>query len=241
MEGGVPQPGRPLDRTNVAAVVPAYDEERHVRAVAERVRAQLDRVLVVDDGSIDATAACAREGGAEVVSHAENRGKGESIKTGLRHWLAHEEIDFILLLDADGQHLPEEINRFFVVAAETEAGLYVGTRMNDVREMPFVRRVVNRYMSHRISQVCGQEVPDTQCGYRMLRRALAPHLLGGTSRFDYETEMLFLASRQGFRIASVPISTVYADEKSSIHPVRDTIRFLRLMRRYEKQGAAVDR
>lgn len=236
MERGAPQPGRPLDRRNVAAVIPAYCEEAHVRAVAERVRAQLDRVLVVDDGSSDATAARAREGGAEVIVHPDNRGKGEAIKDGLRHWLADPGIKFILVLDADGQHLPEEIGRFFAAAAETPASLYIGTRMSDTREMPFVRRVVNRYMSHRISRVCGQEVPDTQCGYRMIERTLAPHLLGGTSRFDYETEMLFLASRQGFRIASVPISTVYSDEVSSIHPVRDTLRFLKLMRRYEKSS-----
>jgi glycosyltransferase involved in cell wall biosynthesis len=234
MESGAPSAGRPLDRTNVAAVIPAYHEERHVRGVAERVCAQLDHVLVIDDGSTDATAARAREGGAEVIIHPENRGKGESIKSGLRHWLARPEIEFILLLDADGQHLPEEISRFFAAAAAAEAGLFIGTRMNDVRDMPFVRRTVNRYMSRRISRLCGQEVPDTQCGYRMVHRTLAPHLLDGASRFEYETEMLIIASRQGFRIASVPISTIYSDEVSSIHPVRDTLRFLKLMRRYEK-------
>jgi glycosyltransferase involved in cell wall biosynthesis len=235
MEPGAPQPGRPLDRSNVAAVIPAYNEEVHVCAVVERVRAQLDRVLVVDDGSSDATAARARQGGAEVIHHPQNLGKGESIQTGLRRWLAPNDIEFVLLLDADGQHLPEEISRFFAAAATSNgAGLFVGSRMNDVREMPLVRRMVNRYMSHRISRVCGQEVPDTQCGYRLIARALLPHLLEGASRFDYETEMLIVASRRGFRIVSVPISTVYADEKSSIHPVRDTIRFFRLMRRYEQ-------
>lgn len=237
MDRAAPQPGRLLDRRNVAAVIPAYGEEAHVRAVAERTCAQLDRVLVIDDGSTDATAARAREGGAEVIVHPENRGKGESIKTGLRHWLACDEIEFVLLLDADGQHLPEEIGRFFTAAANGEAGLYVGNRMSDVREMPLVRRAVNRCMSHRVSRVCGQEVPDTQCGYRMIARELAPLLLEGTSRFDYETEMLIVASRRGFRIASVPVSTVYADERSSIHPVRDTIRFLKLMRRYEREKA----
>ena len=238
MESAAPQPGRPLDRSNVAAVIPAYHEEGHVRRVAERTRAQLDHVLVVDDGSSDATAARAREGGAEVIVHPENRGKGEAIKTGLRHWLARDGIEFIVLLDADGQHLPDEIGRFLAAASASEAGLFVGTRMNDVREMPFVRRTVNRYMSRRISRLCGQDVPDTQCGYRMVQRALAPHLLDGTSRFDYETEMLIIASRAGFRIASVPISTIYSDEVSSIHPARDTIRFFKLMRRYEKGGSA---
>jgi glycosyltransferase involved in cell wall biosynthesis len=235
MERAAPQPGRPLDRTSVAAVIPAYNEEAHVRDVAERTAAQLDQVLVVDDGSSDATASRAREGGAEVVVHPENRGKGEAIKTGLRHWLEQDGIEFIVLLDADGQHRPDEIGRFLAAAAATEAGLFVGTRMNDVREMPFVRRAVNGYMSRRISRLCGQEVPDTQCGYRMVQRALAPHLLDGASRFDYETEMLFITSRAGFHIASVPISTIYSDEVSSIHPVRDTIRFFKLMRRYEKR------
>jgi hypothetical protein len=89
-------------------------------------------------------------------------------------------------------------------------------------------------MSRRISRLCGQDVPDTQCGYRMVQRTLVPHLLTGTSRFEYETEMLIIASRQGFRIAPVPISTIYSDEVSSIHPVRDTIRFFKLIRRYEK-------
>lgn len=234
MESAAPQLGRPLDRTNVAAVIPAYCEEAHVHAVAERTLMQLDHVVVIDDGSTDATAARAREGGADVIVHPENLGKGESIKTGLRHWLTREEIEFIVLLDADGQHRPDEIGRFLAAATTTQAGLLVGTRMDNVRDMPLVRRAVNRYMSRRISRLCGQEVPDTQCGYRMVGRALAPLLLDGTSRFDYETEMLILASRGGFRIASVPISTIYADEVSSIHPLRDTVRFLQLMRRYEK-------
>ena len=237
MESAAPQPGRPLDRTNVAAVIPAYHEADHVRGVAERTRAQLDHVAVIDDGSTDATADRARAGGAEVLVHPQNLGKGEAIKTGLRHWLGYPEIEFIVLLDADGQHLPEEIGRFLAAAtAATEAGLFIGTRMNDLREMPFVRRKVNRYMSRRISRLCRQDVPDTQCGYRMIHRSLAPHLLDGTSRFEYETEMLIITSRNGFRIASVPISTIYSDEVSSIHPVRDTIRFFKLMRRYERMS-----
>ncbi|HEX4666769.1 MAG TPA: glycosyltransferase, partial [Chthoniobacterales bacterium] len=69
MDSAAPHPGRPLDRTNVAAVIPAYHEEAHVRGVAERARAQLDHVAVIDDGSSDATAVRAREAGAEVIVH----------------------------------------------------------------------------------------------------------------------------------------------------------------------------
>jgi glycosyltransferase involved in cell wall biosynthesis len=222
-----------VDRATVAAIIPAYFEEKHVGDVARRALQQLDNVLVVDDGSTDATAEAARQAGAQVIVHEQNRGKGESIKTGFRHWLERG-FTYAIILDGDGQHLPEEIGRFLAAASASGAKLLVGTRMNDVGDMPFVRRAVNRYMSRKISRVCGQAIPDTQCGFRMVHRDIMPDLLGGTERFDYETEMLILASRAGCRIASVPITTVYSDEVSSIHPVRDTLRFFKLMRRYKK-------
>ena len=216
----------------IAAVIPAYNEEKHIGDVVRRTRQMLDNVLVVDDGSGDKTAERARDAGADVIVHEQNRGKGETIKTGLRHWLDRH-FDFVIILDADGQHRPEEIDRFIAVAVSAdEPKLILGNRMNDLSSMPLVRRIVNRWMSQRISALCGQGIPDTQCGFRMLHRELIPELLGGAARFDYETEMLIVASRKRFRIGSVPISTVYSDEVSSIHPVRDTLRFFKLMRRY---------
>ena len=218
----------------IAVVIPAYCEEKHVGEVVLRTRAHLDHVLVVDDGSTDQTALHAREAGAEVIVHPKNRGKGETIKTGLRYWFDRG-FDFVIILDADGQHRPEEIDRFVAATAPpTQSKFLIGNRMKDVSRMPLVRRIVNRYMSEKISRVCGQHIPDTQCGFRMLHRQLIPDMLGGAERFDYETEMLIFASRKGYRIDSVPISTVYSDEISSIHPIRDTLRFFQLMRRYKK-------
>jgi glycosyltransferase involved in cell wall biosynthesis len=222
------------DRSRIAAVIPAYQEEKHISEVALRARAQLQNVLVVDDGSTDATSDRARSAGVDVVVHPQNRGKGESIKTGLHYWLQRGS-EYVVLLDADGQHLPEEISRFVEAAAsDNEAKIFIGSRMNDTSTMPFVRRIVNRYMSGKISRVCGQQIPDTQCGFRMLHRDIIPEVLSGASRFEYETEMLIIASRKGHRVASVPITTVYSDEVSSINPVRDTLRFFKLMRRYRK-------
>ena len=222
-----------IDRTTVAAIIPAYLEEKHVGDVTRRTLQQLDNVLVVDDGSTDTTAETARSAGAEVIVHEENRGKGESIKTGLRHWLDRG-FTYVVILDGDGQHLPEEIVFFLAAATATRAELLIGTRMNNVRDMPHLRRAVNRYMSRQISWLCRQEIPDSQCGFRMIHRSVIPDLLGGADRFDYETEMLIIASRKGCHIESVPITTVYSDEVSSIHPVRDTLRFFKLMRRYQK-------
>ena len=225
-------------RLETAAVIPAYREEKHISDIVRRTRQELDHVLVVDDGSEDKTATRAREAGAEVIVHSQNRGKGEAIKTGLRYWLDRQFVH-VIILDADGQHLPEEIDRFIAAAGSaTERSFFLGNRMNNLTGMPFIRRVVNRYMSNRISRVCGQKIPDTQCGFRMLDRQLIPELLGGGDRFDYETEMLIIAGRKGYPIQSVPITTVYSDEVSKIHPARDALRFFNLMRRCRKNVAA---
>ncbi len=221
-------------RSQTAAVIPAYQDEKHIGDIVRRTRERFDHVLVIDDGSTDRTAQCAREAGAEVVIHDQNRGKGEALKTGLGHWLDRE-VTWVILLDSDGQHLPEEIDRFMAAAAAaTRPSFFIGNRMNDIAGMPFIRRVVNRYMSRSISRVCRQEIPDTQCGFRMLDRQLIPGLLGGGHRFDYETEVLIIASRKGYRIESVPITTVYTDQVSKIHPLRDAIRFFKMMWRYRK-------
>jgi hypothetical protein len=116
--------------------------------------------------------------------------------------------------------------------------MLVGNRMSDTRAMPFVRRLTNRFMSWRISRVCGQPIPDTQCGFRMFHRDLAAAFCEmESSKYDFETEMLVVAARRGGRIAAVPITTVYGEEVSKIHPLRDTVRFFKLMRRLKRQTA----
>src|SRR5262249_4057656 len=147
-------------RLQTAAVIPAYQDEKHIGDIVRRTREQLDHVLVVDDGSSDQTGQRARDAGAEVIVHNQNRGKGDAIKTGLERCLDREDA-WVILLDSDGQHLPEEIDRFLKAAASaTRPTFFLGNRMGNASAMPFIRRVVNRYMSKRISEVCGQQIPD---------------------------------------------------------------------------------
>jgi hypothetical protein len=89
-----------------------------------------------------------------------------------------------------------------------------------------------------ISHACGQPIPDSQCGFRMFRRDLAVSFLScPSSQYDFETEMLVLAARRGCQIAAAPVSTIYGEETSKIHPVRDTIRFIQLMARLKRSTA----
>jgi glycosyltransferase involved in cell wall biosynthesis len=224
----LPAPARPADRASVVALIPAYLEERHIRDVAARTLKQVDRLVVVDDGSTDSTFDEACAGGAEVIRHPVNRGKGAAIKTGFRK-LLEERVEYVLLLDGDGQHLPEEIPRFLKAGT---AHVVVGNRMSDTRKMPLVRRLTNRLMSWQVSRICQQSIPDSQCGFRMIQRALIPQLFVRSNTYEYETEMLFIAARAGLAIRAVPVTTVYGDEKSKICPVRDSIHFFRLIARY---------
>jgi glycosyltransferase involved in cell wall biosynthesis len=220
-----------IDRTNVAALIPAYREEHHIAEVVRQAREHLDLVLVVDDGSQDATVARARESGAEIVHHEFNRGKGAAIKTGLRE-LMKQNVAYVLILDGDGQHRPSQIPDFLAEANRSQAPFLLGNRMCDVSKMPLLRRLTNQFMSWQISRVCRQKIADTQCGFRMIHREVISHMFCESNAYDYETEMLLIATREGFRVVSVPVSTVYGSEVSKINPVRDTIRFFKLMGRY---------
>ena len=216
----------------VVALIPAYGEAPHIGDIVCRARAQVAGVIVVDDGSPDATAQAARESGAEVIVHARNEGKGAALKTGLRA-LLERDVDAVILLDGDGQHLPEEIDRFLAAAATETHGIFVGNRMAKPKGMPFLRWGTNRFLSWAVSRVCGVRIPDTQCGFRLIRREVIPGLFCESNGYDYETEMLLRAAA-GVRIASVPVTTVYAGEKSKIRPLRDAWRLWKLLLRYRK-------
>lgn len=224
-----------LDRSRVAALIPCYQEAEHIGDVVKRVRKHLQQVVVVDDGSTDDTCARAAEAGAEVILHPKNAGKGAAIKTGLRA-LLDRGVEYVLLLDGDGQHLPEEIDRFLQAAGCEPAGIYLGNRMADLKTMPLARKWTNEFLSALIGQLCRQKIPDTQCGFRMLHRSVIPNLFCPCNAYDYETEMLLIASRAGHRIVSVPISTIYADETSKIRPILDGIRLAKLVLRYRKSS-----
>jgi glycosyltransferase involved in cell wall biosynthesis len=206
------------------AVIPAFNEAETVGDLIRRVRAQLPDVIVVDDGSGDATAAEARRLDVRLVRHARNAGKGISLIDGLR--AAREAgFDAAVTLDADGQHRARDIPRLQQVTGRHT--LVLGSRLQDAARMPRARRIANRIAGFFISWAAGQRIGDTQCGLRVYPTDLVEALgiKGRRHGFVFESEVLIEAARQGWRIVEVPVPAVYparAPRHSYYRPVVDT-------------------
>ena len=194
--------------------------------MVKRVRAHVARVYVVDDGSIDRTAEVASHAGATVIRNDHSEGKGAALR---KAW-AQAEADgygWVLALDGDGQHAPEDIPKFFERANATAAALVVGNRMANPSGMPWIRRFVNKWMSARLSALAGRDLPDTQCGFRLMRLDALREIPLVASHYETESEQVLAFARAGERIEFVPITVIYDDEESHIHPVRDTLRWFK--------------
>ncbi len=215
---------------NLAAIIPAYNAGRHLSAVIDRVAEYVprQRIVVVDDGSKDDTRAVAEKSGVEVVVHPENRGKGAAIRSGIVR--AQElGVPLAVLLDADGQHSPDEIPAFLARQKETGADVVVGNRLVNPENMPWLRKATNYVTSAVVSLLAGRKVADSQNGYRLIRLDHFKKFPLTTSRYEIESEMIIRAGRAGGKFASVPIKTIYAGEASFINPFVDTLRFLRMV------------
>lgn len=219
----------------VAALIPAYQAAAHLGEVLLELAALPDapEALVVDDGSRDATAEVARQFGARVHSFAANRGKGAALLEGFRRLADY---DAIVTLDADGQHPPASFPRF-VAAAEAGADLVLGARER-TSDMPAARRFANGFSSAWAGALAGQRVPDSQCGYRLYRREVLRRTPVSPGRFEFETEIAVRAARLGFRLAAVPIPTVYGGERSQIRIARDVPRIVGTLARLTLEGLA---
>jgi glycosyltransferase involved in cell wall biosynthesis len=214
----------------VGVIIPVLNGAATLPALLGEFRALHPDIalLVVDDGSTDGTADAARAAGAAVLSHPENRGKGAALATGFAR-AVHDGWDWAYTMDADGQHLPSEMDRFLDAAQRGGYDVVVGTRMTAPRGMPWVRKATNRFTSWVVSRLAGQRIPDSQCGFRLFRAASLRGLRLRTTRFDTESEILVRLARRGCRIGAAPISIVYGEERSAIRPGRDTIRFFQLV------------
>jgi glycosyltransferase involved in cell wall biosynthesis len=209
----------------IVALIPAYNEEEGIQPVIEGA-SQFLPVWVVDDGSSDRTAEVAQATGAHVIRQIPNQGKGCALKNGFRQALTAG-VEAVVTLDADGQHLPQEIQRFLAKYAETRADLIIGQR--DFSQMPTIRRLSNTIGRSLFSWALRTPVSDNQSGYRLISTRLMQAMLDSQeSGFELEVEMVVVCVLKKYRLEWVPISTIYAGEKSHIKPLQHGYNFLRL-------------
>jgi len=212
--------------------VPAYDAEQSLAAVIEELRAALpeleeDAILVVDDGSRDATAEVARKGRARVVSHVANRGKGAALETGLT--LAHAlGYDVALTVDADGQH-PGASARAVLEASSDPRALVLGVRNLARDGAPRKNQLSNGISNFFLSRFTARPLQDTQCGLRRypVKETLA---LGLRARgYALEAEVILRALAKGIPLVQTEIAVRYPPEKERVthfHAAKDPARII---------------
>ncbi|MFH1397963.1 MAG: glycosyltransferase family 2 protein [Candidatus Omnitrophota bacterium] len=209
-------------------IIPTYNEAKTIGKLTAKIRGRQLEVLIIDDGSLDNTGQIALDNAAIVLKNDINKGKGASFIRGF-NYLVERDFDLIITMDGDGQHDPEEIPAFIQAAQDHNYGIVVGNRMCNCEGMPLLRVITNKFMSWIISGIARQNIPDTQCGFRLIKKEVIQEVKLATSRYETESEILIRAAQKGFKIGSIPIKSIYRGEKSRINPFIDTLRFIKLI------------
>ena len=213
----------------VWVIIPAYNEETNIGKLLYALKDKQLSSIVIDDGSSDNTSMVA-DGIADIVlKNKNNLGKGLALKKGIVHLLSNKEFDYIITMDADNQHSPSDLDVFLREAGQNEA-FVVGNRMNNPQGMPLARILTNKAMSWIISKIVGQKIPDTQCGFRLIKKSVLEKIDIKTDKFEIDSEIIIKAARNNFTIKSIPVKSIYfKNHTSRINPFFDTLRFIRFI------------
>jgi glycosyltransferase involved in cell wall biosynthesis len=201
------------------ALIPAYNEEIALGSVILRTLQYVDDVLIVDDGSDDATNEVAHLAGAKVITHPNNLGKGEGLKSGFQ--AIGNDYDIILTIDGDGQHNPDEIPSILEPILKGEADLVNGSRYINGHEenTPAYRRVGQQVLDKATNISAGIDVTDSQSGFRAFSSKCSSCFRFKDTGFGIESEMLVDAAENGYKIVEVPITVRYDVDGSTKDPV----------------------
>lgn len=208
---------------NLSIVIPAKNEAEGLKKCLPDVQALYPdaELIVVNDGSEDATASVAQSFGAKVVSHPYSKGNGASIKSGARAATG----DYILFMDGDGQHKAEDIKKL-IEKAEQGFDMVVGAR-NAGSQASKARLFGNGLYNLVASKVVGHKIPDLTSGFRLVKRTLFMEFLYLLPNgFSYPTTTTMAFFRSGYSVGFVPIVADERIGKSHINIVRDGIRFM---------------
>jgi glycosyltransferase involved in cell wall biosynthesis len=212
----------------LAILIPALNCEATIAAVVRGARKTVETVLVVSDGSTDATAERAASAGAEVVCHETNMGKGTALRTGM-DVLARRGFTHVLTMDGDGQHLSDQIPELLKVAYERPEAIVIGARQVASGSTTALKVFGNRFANRWVEIACGARLRDTQSGFRVYPLRQILDLRVRARRFAFETEVLIRAVRANVAVVSVPVQAYYpspGQRVSHYRPFRDTVRII---------------
>ena len=246
-------------RNRYIALIPAYEPDEKIKKLADELAERGFDIVVVDDGSGPDHAELfeALSQNATVLTHAVNRGKGAALKTGLSYinkYMAYTESVLtpagaetvsgrdavIVTVDADGQHLPDDVLRVAEISAQRRDALVLGSRALS-EDIPVRSRFGNTITRHVYSAATGVHVHDTQTGLRAFHRSLIPRLLQiEGDRYEYEINMLMQLAAEGVPIIEERIETVYEDNNSGSHfrTVRDSFRVYKEILKFSASSLA---
>ena len=220
----------------IGLIIPSYNVEPQLRMLLREIR-ELPKVksgewvpIVVDDCSSDDTSLVAHQYIVTVIKHTSNKGKGAALSTGFNYAL-EKGFSAVVTIDGDCQHDPASIASLIETAEKGNHDIVIGCRMENTKDMPMQRVLSNTLTSTIISSLARQKIPDSQSGFRFIKSTVLTSMNLTHTGYEAESELLIKAGRQGFKIGSMPIETIYndEDETSHIRPVRDTLRFLSLI------------
>lgn len=210
----------------IGILIPAYNESATIRSLIEGCLRYTDQILVVDDGSTDDTAAIVESLPVTLIKHQQNAGKGGALRTGFHYWLEKSVIG-VITLDADAQHDPNDLPRFFESIEKAPNDLLIGARSIDTQNAPKGRLVANKIADFFISWAAGKRVQDTQSGFRYYPAAFLQQFLLQKKlprRFAFEVSALIVALQKGCNVHYLSIRSCYPDtaRKSHYLPAKDT-------------------
>lgn len=215
--------------------IPVYNEEGHVAKVLGEVQRYASDVLVIDDGSTDATPMRLAEQKVEVVRHATNRGYGRSMQDMIR-WACCDGFDWLITMDCDEQHEPAAIPRFVKEISRDDADVISGSRYLRTSEHddvpPADRRSINQTITEELNERLGLSLTDAFCGFKAYRVKACSRLKLDVDGYDFPMQFWVQAVANGLRIREIPVRLIYNDPNRSFGgPLDNPVHRLNLYRR----------
>lgn len=215
------------ERQDILAVIPTYNNEKTLARVIDDVRRYCADVLVVNDGSTDATADIIAAAGVGAISYAPNRGKGYALRTALRYAAEHG-FRYMLTIDSDGQHFASDIPTFIEESRKTPDTLLVGARNLRADNMPGKNTFANRFSNFWFRVETGIRLEDTQSGFRLYPVRRMEGMRFVTRRYEFEVEVLVRAAWRGIGVRNIPIGVFYPEKGERVSHFRPGKDFTRI-------------